>query len=175
MIWDLETGREVHRLGPHEDHVDHVQFDVSGRLVVTASYDHTARVWRLGDEATRIALLRHPGRVGAACFAPGGATVFTGCADGFVREWDVATGLLLRTLAYGSEVLTLEVREVASSCELLVGGRAAHARVWRLPDLERGTDRTTSASIERATGLHLDRDGTVRFLELGAWRTRTAP
>lgn len=172
VVWDLETGLEVHRLGPHEDHVDHVAFDGSGQYVVTASYDHTARVWHLGAEAELVAVLRHPGRVGVARFAPAGLTVFTGCADGLVREWDVETGYLLQTHTYGAEVLVLDARDASEGRQLLVSGRRPYALFWQLPRPRPRAEGATPASVERATGLHLGRDGAVRVLTPEAWRER---
>src|SRR5205814_7068864 len=76
----------------HTDLVHDLKFSADGRLLVTPSNDHTARVW---DVATGQSLvLPHPdARPYTAELSPDGALVATG-ADA-VRVWDTRTGRLL--------------------------------------------------------------------------------
>ena len=59
-----------------------------GRLIATASYDQTARVW---DAATGRAIggpMRHLAWLAHLEFSPDGRTLATACRDGTVRLWD---------------------------------------------------------------------------------------
>ncbi|MCI0746402.1 MAG: protein kinase [Verrucomicrobia subdivision 3 bacterium] len=90
--------QQVPRLGQlwvHGGPVSSAQFSADGRLVVTASYDHTARVW---DAVTGNALtppLVHDDVVVFAAFSPDGRRVVTTGLDGTARVWDVPAGKLL--------------------------------------------------------------------------------
>jgi len=65
--------------------------------VVTASFDHTARIWDAnGHELRR--LQGHEGLLDAAAFSPDGTRVATGATDETVRLWDAATGDQLAVL-----------------------------------------------------------------------------
>lgn len=46
-VWDVGTGRELAVLRGHDLSVNDASFSEDGRFIVTASYDGTARVWRL--------------------------------------------------------------------------------------------------------------------------------
>src|SRR5882757_7777027 len=66
-------------------------FSPDGTRVVTASADHTARVWdaRTGKPLTEP--LEHRNSVNAVAFSPDGARVVTASDDTTARVWDVRT------------------------------------------------------------------------------------
>ena len=76
----------------HDGPVTTAHFSQNGRWVVTASRDHTARVW---DPATGQPVgntLQHTGIVWQAVFSADGRRVATASADGTARVWDAETG-----------------------------------------------------------------------------------
>jgi WD40 repeat protein len=67
-------------------------FSSSGKYIVTASADKTARVWNAGS-GKEIAVLRgHDGRVNFAAFSPDGSHIVTASDDKTARLWDAETG-----------------------------------------------------------------------------------
>jgi WD40 repeat protein len=76
----------------HDGPVTHADFSPDGRRVVTASHDHTARVWEAGTGQPLGQPLRHQGWVWQAVFSPDGGRVATASQDGTARVWDATTG-----------------------------------------------------------------------------------
>ena len=87
----------------HGSMVYHAEFSPDGAKVVTASDDHTARVW---DATTglRLLLLPHDGQVYNARFSPDGLRIITSSRDKSARIWDAGTGALLWTLQHTDTV-----------------------------------------------------------------------
>jgi len=76
----------------HGAGVNSVAFSRDGRWIVTASQDHTARIWDAGTGREVGAPLQHDGAVNDAEFSPDGTTVVTAGQDGTVSIWDAASG-----------------------------------------------------------------------------------
>ena len=75
-------------------------FSPDGSLVLTASGDHTARIWRTGT-GERVETLRHRGPVTDASFSADGSRIVTASADGTLRVWSVRNGGLDRLVRVG--------------------------------------------------------------------------
>jgi WD40 repeat protein/serine/threonine protein kinase len=76
----------------HEASLLSVCFNSDGKWVVTASSDHTARVWEAATGKAVGEPLRHGGQVNSAVFSPDGKWVVTASDDGTARLWDAASG-----------------------------------------------------------------------------------
>jgi len=75
-------------------------FSKDGKLVLTSSYDKTARIW----DATTGTLLRtfvHGTEVQCAAFSPSGERVVTGGRDGSVKVWNTSTSQARSVLKEG--------------------------------------------------------------------------
>lgn len=79
------------------------RFSPDGALIVTASTDGTAMVWK--TDGTAIRRLRHPMGVTDAAFSPDGKSVATTSYDGVLRIWNVASGSLVRTVTASASTL----------------------------------------------------------------------
>lgn len=92
-VWSLRTG-ELHAVyRGHEGPVWSVEFDQTGKYLVTGSSDTTARVWALDSPDTAKHILRgHRATVWRAVFSPDATQVATGSADGSARLWTLASG-----------------------------------------------------------------------------------
>ena len=104
-------------------------FSPDGKHIVTASVDHTARVWDAATGHLRATFTGHAGPVNDAAFSPDGNRIVTASDDGTARVWDAATGHPLATLAGP----TIEVRKAAFSPDgkrILTTGTDNSARVW---------------------------------------------
>ena len=66
--------------------------------MLTASEDHTARLWDAATGAELAVLRGHENSVWSAVFDPSGARVLTASDDHTARLWDAATGAELAVL-----------------------------------------------------------------------------
>ncbi|MEV7289718.1 hypothetical protein AB0O01_35080 [Streptomyces sp. NPDC093252] len=79
-------------MGTHDDVVTSLAFAPGGRLLASASWDGTVRLWRVTGRRALwpLALLRgHTRFVRSVAFGPGGRTLVSASEDGSVRVWDV--------------------------------------------------------------------------------------
>src|SRR5258708_2817874 len=91
LLTELRTNSRLLLRG-HKDAVLYAAYSSDGARIVTASADHTARLWdaRTGRQLT--APLQHHDDVLMAEFSPDGAFVVTASEDHTARVWDVHTG-----------------------------------------------------------------------------------
>jgi WD40 repeat protein len=134
FLWDAATGREKVALPGHKNRVHRVVFSRDGALLLSASWDQTARLWEVDTGHLRAVLQGHRGRVTDAVFHPKKAQVVTRSDDQTLRLWDIQTGELLVVLG-GTSALALE-RCLAFSPDGTRLACAADGKMVRLWDLE---------------------------------------
>jgi len=99
FIWGYgERGTLLATLAGHTSWVYAAAFSRDGERIVTASADHTARVWDAESGHLLATLTGHTARVNDAAFSPDGERIVTASQDKTARVWDAKTGLLLGTL-----------------------------------------------------------------------------
>jgi WD40 repeat protein len=76
----------------HTEAVNDARFSRDGKLLVTASDDNTAVVWRVSDGQRLATMTGHTEDVVSAAFSPDGARVATGSKDLSARVWDAHSG-----------------------------------------------------------------------------------
>jgi WD40 repeat protein len=121
LLWDLSTGRPVHRLR-HNAEIYGVAFTPDGARVVTGSFDRTLRLWRVTDGRSIAEMRGHGEKIRALAVSPRDGSVASGSFDGEIRLWDGRTGRLLRPLAnqggaqVGSLSFSPDGRWLVSTC-----------------------------------------------------------
>ena len=104
-IWELETGKKIHRLG-HSSWVNSANFSTDGKYVITSSDDSSARIWDVvsGNEIHR---LGHSSSVNSANFSTDGKYVITSSDDSTARIWEVESGKEFHTLRGHIDIVNL--------------------------------------------------------------------
>ncbi|MHB8519231.1 MAG: protein kinase domain-containing protein [Limisphaerales bacterium] len=113
----------------HQALVNDAEFSPDGRFLVTASFDHTARIWDLATGQARTPPLQHLGDVRCAEFSPDGRWVVTASTDHAARVWDATTGQPVSPeLRHASEVVHASF---SPDGRLVVTASADHtAQIW---------------------------------------------
>jgi len=113
----------------HGDEVNSAVFSPDGARVVTASLDHTARVWEAASGRLVAELKGHSRGVKSAAFSPDGARVVTASGDKTARVWEVASGRLVAELkGHGGAVWSAAFSP--DGARVVTASHDQTARVW---------------------------------------------
>jgi WD40 repeat protein len=117
----------------HTGLVNTASFSPEGGLVVTASDDHTAKIWD-AETGASVCTLGHTDKVSSSSFSPNGRLVVTASLDHTAKIWNAATGALVCTLAghtgpvfsasfspNGAKVVTTSSDKTARICDVATG------------------------------------------------------
>lgn len=182
-VWDLSTGRTLATLRGHDDDVNALAVLLNSQhtgqataansaLVVSASADHTLKLWNLDSGRETRVLSGHEDEVTAVAVT-GDGRVLSGSKDRTLRLWDVTTGqamLILR--GHTADVLGVAILPVAQGKLQAISVSADRTlRVWALEDGRQVAAITLDRPLtcvavapDNATILTGDRGGTLYCL-----------
>jgi WD40 repeat protein len=92
LLWDVGSGKELHRLDGHTKWVKALVFAPDGKTLASGSRDRTVRLWDVGSGKEQATLRGHAAEVRALAVSPNGRLLATGDEDGIVKLWDLPTG-----------------------------------------------------------------------------------
>ena len=130
-IWD-RSGNSIELKGKegsaHPQGITSAAFSSDGQLVVTTSYDNTARVWKVSDGSLVRALEAHTADVVSASFSDSGEYVATSSKDRTAIVWKLDAGNPVAVLSHKNQVnlavFTDDPRYLVTAC------RDGAARIW---------------------------------------------
>ncbi len=122
-----------HVLREHTDRLGAVTFSPDGRMLLTGSYDGTARLWEVNTGRPLRVLAGHSDHVVCVAWSPDGTRVATGSWDGTARIWDPVTGACLAVLA-GHDSWVSSVTWSPDGSRLATGSQDTTAGIWEVAD-----------------------------------------
>lgn len=129
----------------HGNSVRWVSWSPDGKLLASASDDHTIRLWAPATGKEIRQLLGHESTVFTVCWSPDSKTIASGGLDDTVRLWDPATGKEMRKLTGHKRPVTC-VTWSPDGKLLVSGGWGKTIRLW---------DPAAGKEVHSCTG-HLD-------------------
>eukprot|EP01094_Clydonella_sp_ATCC50884_P025431 TRINITY_DN6674_c0_g1_i2.p1 TRINITY_DN6674_c0_g1~~TRINITY_DN6674_c0_g1_i2.p1 ORF type:complete len:349 (-),score=70.18 TRINITY_DN6674_c0_g1_i2:121-1167(-) len=131
FLWEPETGRKpITRLTGHQQPINWVSYSPDGRLLASASFDQSLKLWN-GITGKFFATLRgHVQRVYQVCWSSDSRLVVSGSQDSTLKVWDLKTGKLKVELpGHADEVYAVDWapdgQHVAS------GGKDRVLKLWK--------------------------------------------
>jgi DNA-binding beta-propeller fold protein YncE len=113
----------------HEGEVRSAAFSPDGARVVTASSDHTVRIWDAASGKEIIVFKGHEDAVRSAAFSPDGARVVTASSDNTARIWDAASGKEIIVLK-GHERGVTSAAYSPDGARVVTASSDETARIW---------------------------------------------
>jgi len=124
--------QELNRLEGNTDPIDGICFSPNGKMIVTANWDKTVKVWGI-DGSLLKTFKGHTDRVNTVAFSSDGSLIASGSKDKTVKVWYVNEGTLRNTFqGHSANVLgvdfSLDGQIVASASE------DGTVRLWNVSD-----------------------------------------
>jgi WD40 repeat protein len=127
LLWDLESGQELHRFSIRSEHGTGT-FSPDSRSILTYGDDPTLRLWDVKTGAPRHELAGHSVDC-SGLFSRDGLQVLSFSADKTVRLWDAATGRQIR-LFEGCANVVLGAAFLPAGGQVVAWAKDGMLRVW---------------------------------------------
>ena len=157
------------KLGGHAKSITSAVFSRDDSLIVTASEDGTARLWRAASGELLRILSGHKGTINEARFNANGDKVLTAGADGTARIWSVGTdspGIVLT----GHRGSVNAIDETNDGRFIVTASRDGTARIWDARAPHRPP--ITLHHRDGVNDISLSRDGTLAVSACADWTAR---
>ncbi len=113
----------------HTEAVYSAKFSPDGKLILTISKDHTAKLWDATTGMLLNTLKGHTGEIYSAVFSPDGEMIATASIDHTCRIWETLTGKIIKVLKeHEGGINTVQFSEDGDA--LLTVGTDKSFRVW---------------------------------------------
>ncbi len=128
-LWDVASGRELHRIPAHMGWNLSVSFSPDGRTLVTTGTETVVRLWDVATGREALPQSGHRSSINIVAVSPADGTILTTGQDGTIREWDPATGRERGVFAQFSASISGMVID-ADGKTLLTGERFGAVKLW---------------------------------------------
>jgi WD40 repeat protein len=98
-LWDIQTGKILHKLKGHQAQILGLAFSPDGTKIASSSQDGEIHLWSTasGQQLTSSNPNNHKEQVTSLAFSPDGQRLASASYDGTVRIWEPSTGKMLHS------------------------------------------------------------------------------
>lgn len=133
LLESMQSCRQIEEFGRHQAEICDAAFSPDGNKIVTASWDHTARVWDTRSGETVSYLIGHDDGVPQALFMPDAERVVTVSWDNTARIWNSESGdELFPLVGHDAGVTCADIS--ADGSYIVTGSHDETARIWKAHD-----------------------------------------
>src|SRR5215211_2745704 len=149
VLWDSETGRELHRLRVGSV-TTAATFSANGKLLATGDLNGKVRIWSVADGDLLSVLTGHTGAISDLAFDETGARLVSASGDGTARLWDVTSGRTIEDLR-GHDGWVSTAAFAPDGRTILTASQDATARIWDATAGQSSTDLQTGSLLTTAS------------------------
>jgi len=130
-IWEPATSQKpLARLLGHQKAVNHVSFSPDGRIIASASFDNSVKLWAARDGKFITTLRGHVAAVYQCAFSADSRLLVSSSKDSTLKVWDVKTGKLHTDLP-GHQDEVFAVDWAPDGAKVASGGKDKTVRLWK--------------------------------------------
>lgn len=132
-IWDIDTGRIIHKLKGHTDYVAEVSYSPDGSLIASASGDGTIRIWDSAKNETIKVLTDTSAENGQTAFTsvlfnPKEKQVAATLYNGEIVVWDLYSGTVVSKMTHGNCIKSIDYSQDGK--KIISGSINQDVKVW---------------------------------------------
>lgn len=154
-LLDTNAGQSPLELKGHTALIYHLAFSPDGKMLATASFDNTIKLWEWPSGKEVRTLTGHTGPVYCVAFHPNGTTLASGSLDKTIRLWNIADGKLIREIKGHTDI----VDSIAFNKDgklLASGSSDKSVRLWNPDDGKEVKNLGTQAGTVYSVAFSLD-------------------
>jgi|GEM_PF-2402352 len=105
LLWDVETGTELHELLEYEGHwfIKGITFSPNSQMFAFSHFDNIIELWDINTKEQIATFVGHEGSITSISFSPDGKWLLSSSMDKTATLWDIATQKPVHTFAGHTE------------------------------------------------------------------------